>query len=240
MKKLTSTLFIVGALLATVLSTYAVPIGSSNEAFDYAVRGRDLSRLSMGLYSTETEREIRWKGTGAVETLKSQKVQGYFGVDIVRWLTLYAVGGQSDVKFGNNPSSDGESEFGFGFRANLLNHFIREPAPMEDTLRLNLGGQFTRNKADNGAGEMEWDEMSVALTMALVNHTTSYKLFAPESIALYFGPLFSQYVSDDFEAEDDMGAVIGMEIFFMDTIVLDLEVQHFEETSAGVGINFHF
>ena len=37
-----------------------------------------------------------------------------------------------------------------------------------------------------------------------------------------------------------MGAVIGMEIFFMDTIVLDLEVQHFEETSAGVGINFHF
>ena len=238
MKKHTFGLFAVfaAALFASALSTHAVPISSSNMPDEYAIRGRDLSKLSIGLYSIQAEREITWDVSGVTQTLKSSKVQGYVGYDVLRWLTLYAVGGQSESKFGNAPSADSESEYGIGFRANILNHFIREPLPMEDVIRVNIGGQYSRASAD----VVDWDELTVALTVGIVNNTESYKLFAPESISLYFGPLYSAFISDDLDAKDELGAVAGMEIFFMDTIVLDLKVQHFEETSVGGGINFRF
>ncbi len=241
MKKHTYIQPVVTFLLGTILSVGAVPISSQDDPFDYAVRGPDLSAFSIGLYSMQTEREIKWDATGATQVLKQQKVQGYLGVDVLRWLTIYAVGGGSEAKFGDNATADSEGEYGVGFRASLLEHFIKEPVPMEDSLRLNLGGQYTRNSSDDGVGgNVEWNEITAELTLSIVNHTQGHKAFTPESISLYFGPLFSHYMSDDFETEDNMGAVAGMEIFFMDTIILDIEFQHFEETSAGVGINFHF
>ena len=217
-----------------------MPISSSNLGNEYLVRGKDLSKFSIGRYGLQSEREIEWEGSGVTQTLESSKVLGYVGYDLLRWVTLYAVGGQSESKFGNADTADAETEYGIGFRANILNHFIREPVPLEDVVRLNLSAQYTRAEAEVGGMDLEWEDISVAATIGLVNHTEGLKYYAPESISLYIGPMYSVFESDDFKAKDEIGAVAGIEIFFMDTIVLDLKVQQFEETSVGGGINFRF
>jgi len=229
------------AFIVAALSSHAMPISSSNMGIEYLVRGKDLSKLSLGLYGLQGEREITWNASGVTQTLESSKVLGYVGYDLLHWVTVYAVGGSTESKFGNADAADAETEYGIGFRANILNHFIREPMLMEDVLRVNLSCQYTRSEADVGGADLDWEEISVAATVGIVNHSDNDKLFAPESISLYVGPLYSTFESDDFEAEDEIGAVAGMEIFFMmDTIILDLKVQHFEETSVGGGINFRF
>lgn len=228
------------AFLVTAASSHAVPIASSNIGNEYLVRGKDLSKFSVGLYGLQSEREIKWNASGVVQTLESSKVLGYVGYDVLRWATVYAVGGQSESKFGNLDTADSETEYGIGFRANVLNHFIREPIPMEDVIRLNIGGEYTWSEADLGFADVEWEELSFSATVGIVNHTESYKLFAPESISLYIGPMYSSFESSDFETEKEVGAVAGIEIFFMDTIILDLKVLQFEETSVGGGINFYF
>jgi hypothetical protein len=240
MKKTTFVPLVVSlAIVATSLPLWAVP-SSSNDPFEYMVRGRDLSKLSIGLYAIQSERDISWDDSGITETLKSDRVLGYLGYDILNTVTIYALGGASESKFGNNTESDAEGEYGVGLRANLLSHFIREPTPMEDVVRVNLGAQYLHSSADTGSTSVDWNEISVALTLALVNHTDGNKFFTPESYSIYVGPIYSKLDGDDFEADDDVGVIGGTEVFLTDTIILDIEVQHFENTSVAVGINFRF
>lgn len=241
MKKTTFTTSVVLlSLFATPFMLTAMPIGSSNNPMEYLVKGRDLSWLSIGLYGSETKRSIERDATGLTTTLESRHVNGYIGIDALSWLTVYAIGGQSESKYGSLSYADGEAEYGVGIRANLLNHFLREPMLMEEDIRLNLGAHYRQSSSDLGATSIDWNEISAALTLALVNHSDRNKAFAPESVSIYAGPMFSTLLSDDFEAEDHAGAVAGIEIFFTDSVTLDIEVQHVGETSVGGGINLHF
>jgi len=241
MKKTNITSFAVAIVtFANTLSLWAIPISGSNDPAAYIVSGRDLSMLSMGIYSVQLDRDIVWDGSGAKERLKARRLMGYVGCDVVDLFTIYAVGGQIESKLGNLPYGDSESEYGAGIQINLLNHWIRDAVPEEDVIRLNLGAQYLRSSLNTGFTTVDWDETSVALTMALVNHTAGNKSYSPESISLYFGPLYSLMMSDAFEAKDTFGAVGGIEIYLTDHIVLDFELQHFEQTSLGAGINFHF
>jgi opacity protein-like surface antigen len=240
MKKTTFVPLVVSlSIVASSLSLWAVP-SSSNDPFEYLVRGRDLSKLSIGLYAMQSERDITWDASGITETLKADHVRGYLGYDIFNAVTIYAVGGSSESKFGDNATADSDGEYGVGIRANVLNHFIRETTPMEDAIRVNLGAQYLRSSADTGGTSVDWDEISVSLTLGLVNHTEGNKYYTPESYSIYVGPIYSKLNSDDFEAKDDVGLIAGMEVFLTDTIVVDFEVQNFENTSVAAGINFRF
>ena len=87
---------------------------------------------------------------------------------------------------------------------------------------------------------VEWDEISTSLTLELVNNTIGNKFYTPESISLYAGPIFSTFISDDFSEDNDFGVVGGLEIFIVDTVIFDVEIQHFGQTSFSAGINFRF
>ena len=227
------------AFVASSLSVWAIP-SSSNDPFEYMIKGKDLSRFSVGLYVIQSERDIVWDTSGITETLEADRVHGYIGYDLFNACTLYAIGGSSESKIGGMTTADSEGEYGFGVRANLLSHFIREPTPLEDVVRINLGAQYLHSSADTGFTSVDWDEVSVALTVGLVNHTEGNKYYTPESYSIYIGPIYSALDGDGFEAKDDMGLVAGLEVFLTDTIILDLEVQNFENTSVAAGINFRF
>ena len=241
MKKYTYlSLFVVITIFANTLSVWAMPIGGNNIPSDYLVKGKDLSWLSMGLYGGQFKRDIEWENSGITQPLKSSRVLGYIGVDLFDWITLFAVGGSSQSKIGEADTADSEGEYGAGFRLNLLNHFITEPMPSEDVIRLNFATRYLQSSSTLGSRDLSWGEISASLTMELVNHTAGNKLFTPESISLYAGPMFSSFLSDDFSESDDFGVMGGIEIFLVDTIVLDIEIQHIGETSVSAGLNFHF
>jgi len=216
-----------------------MPVASSNIPSEYLIRGKDISWLSMGVYGGQFERAIEWDN-GVVQNLKSKRWQGYIGADIFNGITIYAVGGQSESSIGGGDYADAEAEYGAGLRINVLNHFIREPTLTADDVRLNFGARYMHSSSDITFEGVDWDEVSAYLTLELVNHTVGNKFFAPESISLYAGPIYSALISDDFSEDKSIGVMGGLQIFIVDTIALDLEVQHFDETSFSAGINFRF
>ena len=232
-------LSVVIAIFASTLSISAKPIGGNNDPFDYLATGKDLSWLSMGVYGGEFKRNINFDN-GLNSNLKTTRINGYIGADIFKWITVYITAGSGESSVGESETADSEAEYGGGIRLNLLHHFICEPVPMEDVLRFNFDANYLHSSSDLNFETLEWDEMSASLTMELVNHTEGNKFFGPESIALYLGPIFSTLDSSDFKEDQNFGVIGGIEIYLVDTIVLDIEIQHFDETSASVGLNFHF
>jgi len=240
MKKLTSLVFAGFIIVGLSSPGSAVPIGSDNEGMDYIFKGRRLKWLSAGAYVVETKRGITLGGTTVETTLSTRQQLGYIGVNIAPWMTLYGLGGGSEAKLGGGAYSSSDSVYGIGARFNVLNHEIMEPVMMEDRWRVSLGVQYSVNQTDVGPVTWDWDELSVALTFGIVNDTLGNKYFAPESILLYAGPIYSVLDSDRFAEKEDLGVVVGAEIFITDSLSLDLEVQSFDETSMAGGINIHF
>jgi len=232
-------LSVVIAILASSLTISAKPIGGNNEPFDYLITGKDLSWLSIGVSGGQFERNIDLDN-GLNSILKTTRAHGYVGADLFKWITVYGLIGTSESKVGESETADSESEYGGGIRLNLLHHFIAEPIPMEDVIRLNFDARYLGSSCDLNFQDLKWNEISASLTLELVNHTTGNKFFNPESIALYFGPIYSSLNSSDFSEDKCLGVTAGIEFFLVDTIVLDLEVQHFDETSVAAGLNFHF
>jgi opacity protein-like surface antigen len=226
-------------LLTSTLSLCAMPLGSS-EPSDYLITGQDLSRLTMGVYAVQSERQITWDDSSITRVMESDRVQAYLGYDILDWLTFYAIGGANESNTEGTEGGDSESELGLGFRVNVLNHFIREPVPAEDTIRINMGVEYVRSSFDNGYASSDWDELTGALTVALVNHTDGNKYYWPESIAIYAGPIYAAINGDEFETDDSLGVIGGLELYLTDTITLDLQVKYFKETSVAGGVNFRF
>jgi hypothetical protein len=240
MKKYTYiSLSVVIAILVSSLSVMAIPTGSSNIPSEYFIKGRDLSWLSIGIYGGQFERDIKWDN-GGIQKLKSNRWLGYVGADVLDFITVYAQAGQSDSSLNDKNSADAEASYGAGVRMNLLSHFIREPTLSEDIVRINLGANLLHSSSDLGFKNVDWDELSTSLTLEIVNNTKGNKFFNPESISLYIGPVFSKLISSSFSEDNDLGIMGGMEIFIVDTVVLDFEVQHFDQTSFSAGINFRF
>ncbi len=196
--------------------------------------------MSAGLYAAQGKREIVWDASGAIQVMETDSVLGYLGYNIFDWFTIYATGGSSENKIQPSATSNSEDIYGAGIRINLLNHFIREPVPAEDVVRLNFTTEYLCSSVEYYSNTIDWDELSVALTVALVNHTDGNKLFTPESIMLYAGPLYSSLTGDSFEANDTIGVIGGIEIYLTDTITVDFQVKQFEETTVGGGVNFRF
>jgi opacity protein-like surface antigen len=231
-------LVVVTTLFVNIVSAFAIP--SNNESINYLVKGNDLSRLSMGIYGGQFERDIDWDN-GPVQKLTSNRFYGYIGVDVINWLTLYATAGMSESAINEGSYSDYDGCFGAGLRINVLSHYIKEPVLTSDIIRLNFEANYLHSSADlKYRDNIDWDEINASFTIELVNDTTGNKFYSPESISLYVGPIFSALISDDFSEDNSFGVMGGIQVFIVDSVALDLQVQHYGETSISGGINYRF
>jgi len=240
MKKTLTAAVATATILITASPLIAAPVGRSNDGMDYLFKDPVLSRITAGVYGGEANREIKFENSPVESEMNSTRVTGYLGISLLKWLNVYGMAGQNTAEIPGMGEADGEAIYGGGLSINLLNHFLREPIPMEDTFRLNLGLQILNTEANFGSETLEWAEFSGALTLSIINHTTGNKEYTPESIALYLGPAFSYIRSDDFSAKNDTGVVGGLEIFFTDSFAIDFRVEYFETASDSAPINLHF
>lgn len=240
MKKTLTAAVATASIIFTAIPVCAAPLGRSNEGMDYLFKNPVLTRLTAGVYGGEVNREIKFKNSSFETEMDAMRVTGYLGISLLKWLNVYGMAGQNTAEIPGWGKADGEAIYGGGVSINLLNHFIREPVPIEDAFRLNLGLQYLSTEAQFGNQTLKWGEFSGALTLSIINHTTGNKYYTPESIALYLGPAFSYIRSDDFEGKNNAGVVGGLEIFITDSFAVDIRVEYFEKTSASAGINLHF
>lgn len=218
----------------------AVPLGRNNEPINYMLQAPDLSRVSAGFYIGEAKRDVTFEGSSLVREMRMPRAFGYVGFDLTQWFNLYAIAGGTSAKV-DNFSGDTGFSYGGGVSINLLNHFIKEPVPYEDAFRINIGAQVLANRSELFSNyTVEWIESSAALTFSIVNHVQGNKYYNPESITLYAGPVLSLISSDEISAETEVGVTGGMEIFFTDSMALDLRIDYFDHVSFSGGVNLRF
>ncbi len=235
-------LFLAGVCVVSLLASTSTVMSAarSNVAMDYLYKNPALGSFTAGFYGGQAEREISRSGPLPDTTMTSSRGYVYLGYDLVPWLNLYGIAGANQAKLTGSTSADGELLYGVGVSMNLLNHFIREPTPMEDLFRINADVRLISTKAEFMFNSVSWQELSASLRFSLVNFPEGDKNYRPEAIALYAGPAFSYIQSSDIESKDEFGVIGGLEIFFYDALSLDLNVEYIGETSFFGGINIRF
>lgn len=235
-------IFFVGAvsLFVIMCNTQALAAARSNAGLDYLLRNPTLGNFTAGLYAGSVDREILVGGGPFSTTISSSRFYSYLGYDLSRWLNVYGIFGANEAELSTTDAADSELLYGAGLSFNLLNRFVREPIPMEDAIRINGDIRIISTKATFFMDTINWQEISASLRFSLVNFPVGDKHYRPEAIALYAGPAFSYIQSSAVEAKDEFGAIGGLEIFFYDSLSLDLSVEYFDTTSFFAGLNLRF
>ena len=237
-------LLLVSAVIAVITSIthslIAAPIGHSNLGREYISGAHDTGAWSLGIYAVNLERDVAASWFPVVP-MKSEKIMGYLGYDILPWLTTYAIGGtsQTRISWGQDPGS--KPEYGFGLIFNIIDTEILDPTLMEDRLRLNANIQYTFGQTTLVTGpDIEWTDLSGSLTLGLVNDLDGHKFFVPNSMELYFGPAFSDLTSSSLDEKDAFGLTAGLVVYLDEKISLDLAYTSFDKAFYSFGVNVRF
>lgn len=242
-KHIYTVIVVVLTVLVNLSIANAAPVSNSGASMDYAVNDQSLSGWCIGVYGSSRDRDVRLDKTNFEFELEQQKVMFYVGYSVIRSLLIYAVVGENET----TPLGMGqidpahEIEFGGGIQLNLLDRDLPDPTLMENLFRINAGAQITHTSSEYPGFNWEWEEVMAYLTFSIVNELDGSKLFLPNAIALYVGPVYSSIISDDIEqVGDEFGYNIGMEVFFTESVSFDLGLRRFDETGFAGGLHIRF
>ena len=217
----------------------AAPVANSNMGREYLIGSSSLAHWSAGFFASDGGRRLSWDGGG---TFDMDFVKGgvYVGYDILGWMTPYCSVAANTVKADNTGSDDTELELGFGVQLNLLDQEIMDPTLLLDRLRINSNVFYARNDADWGTRSAKWRELSASLTASLVNDLDGNKAYWPESTAIYIGPIYSTYISDDLDTEESWGLIGGLRFYFTKRVSLDLSMEKYKLETFSGSLNVRF
>lgn len=231
-------------LLGLASLCHAVPVSNSNGARDYLINDASLNRWSFGIYGEEREWNVRTDPQNIPYSLDSRKIMAYVGLNLTRWLMVYGTIGESETELKNTlfaGDAGYEMAYGGGVHLNILDHEIPDPTLLENKLRVVAGFQYIFADTDQFMADWEWEEYLAYLTISLVNDIDGNKLFLPNSIAIYAGPAYTDIRSDDIEqTSDEFGYMAGLEVFYTESISLDIGVQSFHSTGLTAGMHIRF
>ncbi len=243
MKKiLINTMVVVTLISVFNTSTVAAPIGNSNMGREYLVNSDPLEHWSIGIFGGVGNRGVTLD-SGGDATLDITRGMVYVGYDILSWVTPYVTLGVTDSEISNLSSSDDSSSsgaYGAGVHLNLLSQEIMDPTLMIDLLRINADIYYNGSETDTASKTIKWGELSTSLTIGLVNDVRANKSMFPVSIGLYAGPIYSYYITSEFDAKETVGLLAGLDIFFTKRTSFDINAQLFDETSVSGSLNIRF
>jgi len=217
----------------------AVPIGNSDEGREYLIASQDVSKWSCGVYSRAQNRDVT--SNRRQLSMRLRKVIAHVGYDFERWFTTYAVAGQSQAgTSGGGGYADAGTELGMGMRFNILDLEILDPTLFEDKIRVNAGWQYSMSDTEWEGRQTNLHELSASLMLSIVNDIEGNKLFCPNSIALFAGPIYSDIHSSSINEKNKLGFAVGMEVFLSEKISLECAIEKFDADAYSAGINVHF
>lgn len=237
MNKLSIALSVLALFTVCTVASHAIPTGKRNESGAY-LSGTGLPHtLRAGIYGGAIERDVKY-GTRRIP-LESKHYLAYLGVDIVPWLTTFIGAGIADHQAGSF-DSETKNKIEAGVLLNLIDHVILDPTLFEDKLRVNAGASWTYTEAEWQNDNVRWQELTAFATVSIVNDTVGNKLFNPNSVAIYAGPLFNYIQSDELELSEELGFMLGLEIFMTESVALDLGIRNIDTTGFEGGLHIHF
>jgi len=241
-------LFACLAVLAGSLPAATLPPSISRESF---TSSHSLDRLSVGYDYLAVRRNVEY-GAPEVMELWANSHSGYVGYDILPPLTVFITAGTCNAKF------DGMADYGslqpkwsVGLCGNLWEYDIDDPGFMAGRLTIKSFAEFSRFDSDiDGRGDLEWTDLSAALTFGYELFENSMNLRPTETISLNFflGPMIStvngEYESGgedtDFDEERWFGGVGGLDLYLSHNLCFSAQATVFEKVSVGGSVRYHF
>jgi opacity protein-like surface antigen len=249
MKKhtITFTCLLFALLVSLLPSVTAGPISGSNENYDYLMGGSDFSKFSIGVYSKKRALLVGAEPGFTEYEMTMKKTTAHIGYDILRWATVYALGGVADTRLdtgyypaGYHQDYNGdEVELGAGVMFNLIDHDIADPSLIEDRIRVNASFEYTSCKSTwrYATATVDWTELFASLTVSIVNQIHGNRQYWPNSIGFFAGPIFSHIESSSLEHDGDSGFMAGMSIVYSENLTFDFGFERLESEGYVVGVN---
>lgn len=234
----------VAACFAAVgMRVSAEPRGGSNLDRDFIAGSSDKPGWSCGLTVNSRERNVEVLGVDS--TLDSTLVAAYIGYTITPWATLYALAGQFSGELdGGFSSNDDDRRFLYGatLSFDIFSHEIQDPMLMENKIRVNSSLSYLASEIEVFNQELDFQEFQASLTASIVNDVVGNKLYLPESIAIFAGPIYSSLLDDDLNdnPDENVGLSAGLEVFHTKRISYYMRVDDFAKAGYAAGLNVRF
>jgi len=238
MKKTIATCLFVCALLAST-SVTALPIGRSNDHANYMFGKGSPDVFVVGIYGSDLSRDVN-DDMGWTRELETSRVMVYGGLDVFPWFTLFGAAGAARHTIGVS-DADTSPEFEFGAVLNVLDQVIYDPQLFEDRLRVNAAATYTLSSATwYEDWDASWNTLKFSLIASVVNDSEGEKMFAPESVVLFAGPVYSLINGDDFDQDQAFGVTGGIEVYFTDSVSMNIALEHYDTTGLSGGLHLRF
>ena len=221
-------------------SAQAVPIGNSNVSREYALGSAWLERWGCGVTFSQRERDVKIKNLDLDVLLKTERLTGYIGFDVLPWMTVYGGGGSSETEFGEWGKGDSGTEYAAGIQLRLLDKDMLNSTLLEDKLRVSATVQYGASDTEWFGETLEWTELYANLLVSIVNDVEASKYFNPFSIGLFGGPVLSDLQGDDIDEDSMVGFVGGIEIHYSRSVTITGGIEHFDESGYFGGVHIRF
>jgi len=204
-------------------------------------------RVTVGVTFEDIKRDVEFDDFDAV--LDAEALSLYVGYDILPWVTIFGTVGGSEIDGEPGIDTDSKLKVSAGVSAYVWEADILAPIFMAGRLTLKPTAEISRYESDTDVGDTEWIEVMAALPFGYERfdrYPESPKGIAT-SLALYAGPAIS-YIDgsvdtilgdEDFEHDELLGLIAGVDIFLSAGVSLGAEFSVFDETSVSASLRFH-
>lgn len=229
-------------LLASLLpASAASPVASgSREAL---IVSDGIEGWSLGVDGASIRRDA--KIAGFLDKLEATSYGGFVGWRGVPWLTLYTVLGQADADLGVDTLGDG-FYWALGLQATVWQMDMLDPEFLSGRWSIRFGAEYA--SADLASGE--WQDVSASLRLQYEIFVESVEATQkiPYSLALYAGPMYSGLdgnvsvngFREDFEADQEVGIVAGIELSISHNVLLGIGAEYFDDVTWVGSLRYKF
>ncbi|MDP6522954.1 MAG: hypothetical protein QGI24_01855 [Kiritimatiellia bacterium] len=227
---------------------------------DSIIVSENLGLLSVGAAFDKQDREMISDMGAVTRETESHSYYAFLSLDVLPWVTITGGAGQTEAKEGKTIGyEDPDSLWMFGLVVNIWEQDIIRPPYLASRLSIQAAYSRWDHDAEMGGGEMQWTEDRVSLAAVaefFVDHEAEELDEPPYSAKFSLGPVVSSIDGDvpgtaswfdytgtgevDFEEEEDVGILIGVDIQLADNFSIGWEGRMFEHLSQSVTAALHF
>ncbi len=225
----------VAVATALTTSTFAVtPTGRDTGSLNFAGIGNDLSGWHLALYAGSSTRTVENDRniTTEIDLTRYNVVLGY---DVTRWMTVYGLAGALTADTGTYATgNDTQGLFGLGVWANLMESDQLSLISDISSYRLTSGAEYSIASFD----DFTWSQVDAFLTFEIVNELHECPFIMPETIGIFFGPIVSYVMSDEYDSTSGnvFGLTVGLNMTITDDTYVTVAGDFFSDDTAVYGM----